>query len=221
MDIIDTTRSRFAARSEVLRWEGVAWGFVGVAWIVSAWPGLLVPGSDSLTTFVAGIGLFALVLVWRIPRGGGRARSPGSWIGDRVRPARPEGRRKSRRYVLVTVIADAVAIGGSGVLWCVLARLGHWSEAITGAGPQSAVGVACLGWALVHIPASRRVAASDRDDPVVSRRVLGTGAPTVALGGSPRSDATATLSRHEAGERVLGAGRGVGGDATSGLGPRG
>ncbi|WP_161363487.1 hypothetical protein [Streptomyces sp. SID3343] len=179
MDIIDKAETRFATRSEVLRWEGAAWAFVGVTWIVSAWPGLLVPGSDPITTVLAGVGLLSVVLAWQVARSGGRARSPGRWVGRRVRPARPERRRKNRRHVLTTVVLDAAVIGGSAVLWCVLAHIYQWPESITGAGPQNAVGVACLGWAALHVPAARRVAASGEDDHVVSRRVLGAGAPTV------------------------------------------
>src|SRR5262249_3343071 len=61
----------------------------------------------------------------------------------------------------------------------VAARVFDWSETVTGAPLQVALGVAFAGWGLLHIPAARRLTASDDDLVVVSRRVLGSGPPTI------------------------------------------
>jgi deazaflavin-dependent oxidoreductase (nitroreductase family) len=179
-----------ATRSEILRWESMAWLAIGVAWTVSAWPGLLVQW-DGLAG-AAGLGLGVLVgfVAWQVVVHGARLGRPGSWVGARCRAARHGRRAKNRRLLAITVILDAAAWAVSGIGWLVAARGFDWSETLTGAPLQLAFGVAFLGWALLHIPAARRLAASDDDPVVVSRRVLGSGPPTI----DTQDDATGQLA---------------------------
>jgi deazaflavin-dependent oxidoreductase (nitroreductase family) len=179
-----------ATQSEITHWESMAWLAVGAAWIGSAWPGLLVQW-DGLAG-AAGLGLGVLVgfVAWQVVVHGARLGRPGSWVGDRWRAARPGRRVKSRRLLAVTVILDAAAWAVSGIGWLVAARVFDWSETLTGAPLQLAFGVAFLGWALLHIPAARRLAASEDDLVVVSRRVLGSGPPTI----DTQDDATGRLA---------------------------
>src|ERR671911_1853356 len=169
-----------ATRSEILHWESMAWLAIGVAWTVSAWPGLLVQW-DGLAG-AAGLGLGVLVgfVAWQVVVHGARLGRAGSWVGARWRAARPGRRAKNRRLLAITVILDAAVWAVSGIGWLVAARVFDWSESLTGAPLQLAFGVAFLGWALLHIPAARRLAASEDDLVVVSRRVLGSELPTLS-----------------------------------------
>jgi deazaflavin-dependent oxidoreductase (nitroreductase family) len=178
------------SRSEVLHWESMAWLAIGAAWILSAWPGVLVeweglPGA-------VGLGLAVLVgfVAWQVIVHGAGVARPGSWVGSDWRAARPGRRAKSRRYLAVTVILDAAAWSVSGIAWLTAARFFDWSESLTGASLQLAFGVAFLGWSLLHVPAARRLAASDADRVVVSRRILGSGPPTIEA----RDDETGRLA---------------------------
>jgi deazaflavin-dependent oxidoreductase (nitroreductase family) len=184
------TATSTATRSEILRWESMAWLAIGVAWTVSAWPGLLVQW-DGLAG-AAGLGLGVLVgfVAWQVVVHGARLGRPGSWVGARWRAARPGRRAKNRRLLAITVILDAAAWAVSGIGWLVAARGFDWSETRTGAPLQLAFGVAFLGWALLHIPAARRLATSDDDPVAVSRRVLGSGPPTI----DTQDDATGQLA---------------------------
>ena len=180
-----TTRGRqgagtsTAARSEILRWESLAWMAIAAAWIVSAWPGLLVEWDGLPVAVGLGLGVLAVFVAWQVVAHGARVGQPGSWVGSRWRAACPGRRAKSRRLLAVTVILDAAAWSLTGIGWMVAARVFDWSETLTGAPLQVAFGVAFLGWGLLHIPAARRLAASDDDLVVVSRRVLGSGPPTL------------------------------------------
>ena len=185
-----STATSTATRSEILHWESMAWLAIGVAWTVSAWPGLLVQW-DGLAG-AAGLGLGVLVgfVAWQVVVHGAHLGRPGSWVGPRWRAARPGRRAKNRRLLAITVILDAAAWSVSGIGWLVAARVFDWSETLTGAPLQLALGVAFVGWALLHIPAARRLAASDDDLVVVTRRVLGSGPPTI----DTRNDATGQLA---------------------------
>ena len=180
-----TTRGRqgagisTAARSEILRWESLAWIAIAAAWIVSAWPGLLVEWDGLPVAVGLGLGVLAVFVAWQVIAHGARVIQPGSWVGFRWRAARPGRRAKSRRLLAITVILDAASWSVTGIGWRVAARVFDWSETLTGAPLQVAFGVAFLGWGLLHIPAARRLAASDDDLVVVSRRVLGSGPPTL------------------------------------------
>ena len=149
------------------------------AWVLSAWPGLLVEW-DGLAG-AAGLGLGVLVgfVAWQVIVHGAGVARPGSWVGSGWLGARPRRRAKSRRFLAATVILDAPAWSVSGIAWLVAARIFDWSETLTGASLQFAFGVPFLGWSLLHIPAARRLAASEDDPVIVSRRVLGSGPPTV------------------------------------------
>ncbi|MEU8133897.1 hypothetical protein [Streptodolium elevatio] len=146
-------RRAHASRTETLRWEGTAWAVVGAAWVASAWPGLLVEWGGPASAVAAGLALAAFFVLWQALTHG----TPLGRVGERVLRARPGRRRKSRALVRATVIADAVVIGGSGVLWCVAAREFAWSEAVTGGFAQVAAGTAFLSWGALHIPAVRRL----------------------------------------------------------------
>lgn len=170
-------RRAHSTRAETLRWEGTAWAVVGAAWIASAWPGLLVDWDGGAAPALAGgLALAALFVAWQALVHG----TPLGRVGERVLRARPERRRKSRAHIRATVIADAVVIGGSGVLWCVAAREFAWSEAVTGGSAQVAAGATFLAWGALHIPAVRRLRGGPVDVDVVSRRVLGAGRMTVS-----------------------------------------
>jgi deazaflavin-dependent oxidoreductase (nitroreductase family) len=184
------TATSTATRSEILHWESMAWLAIGVAWTVSAWPGLLVQWEG--LAGAAGLGLCVLVgfAAWQVVVHGARLGRPGSWVGARWRAARPGRRAKNRRLLATTVILDAAAWAASGIGWLVAARVFDWSETLTGAPLQFAFGVAFLGWALLHIPAARRLAASEDDLVVVSRRVLGSGPPSI----DTQDDATGQLA---------------------------
>jgi hypothetical protein len=167
-----------AVRSQVLHWESLAWLAIGAAWVVSAWPGLLVEWDGVPVAAALGLGVLAAFGAWQVVVHGARVR-PSNWVGYRWQAARPGQRAKSRRHLAVTVILDASAWAASGIGWCVAARVFGWSETVTGAPLQVAFGVAFAGWGLLHIPAARRLTASDNDLVVVSRRVLGSGPPTI------------------------------------------
>jgi hypothetical protein len=168
-----------ARRSEILHWESLAWLAIGAAWVVSAWPGLLVQWDGLAGAAVLGLGVLAGFVAWQVVVHGARLDRPSSWVGARWRAA-PAGRRaKSRRLLAMTVMLDAAAWSVSGISWIVAARAFDWSQTLTGASLQLACGVAFLGWSLLHIPAVRRLVASANDLVVVSRRVLGSGPPTI------------------------------------------
>ena len=167
-----------AVRSQVLYWESLAWLTIGAAWVVSAWPGVLVEWDGLPVAAALGLGVLASFGGWQVVVHGARV-TPSSWVGYRWRAARLGQRAKSRRYLAVTVILDAAAWAASGIGWCVAARVFGWSETVTGAPLQVALGVAFAGWGLLHISAARRLTASDDDRVVVSRRVLGSGPPTI------------------------------------------
>ena len=179
-----------ATRSEILHWESMAWLAIGAAWIGSAWPGLLVEWDGLAGAVGLGLGVSAGFVAWQVIVHRARLARPGTWVGDRWRAARPGRRAKSRRLLAVTVILDAAAWALSGVGWLAAARVFDWSENLTGAPLQLAFGVAFLGWALLHIPAARRLAASNDDLVVASRRVLGSGPPTI----DTQDDATGRLA---------------------------
>jgi hypothetical protein len=179
-----------ATRSKVLQWESVAWVVVGTAWIVSAWPGLLVEWDGLPMAALTGLGVLAAFVVWHVIAHGARLTNPGTWVGFRWRAGRLGQRAKSRKHLAATVVADAVAWSLSAIGWCVAAAVFDWSETLTGAGLQIAFGVAFIGWGLLHIPAVRQLAAPDAGLVVLSRRVLGSGPPTV----DTRIDATGQLA---------------------------
>jgi deazaflavin-dependent oxidoreductase (nitroreductase family) len=147
--------------------------------VVSAWPGLLVDWDGVAAATGVGLGVLAGFVAWQVLVRGAAVGRPGGWVGHRWRPARPEQRTKSRRFLAGTVIADALAWSMSAIAWCVAARAFDWSEALTGASIQFAFGVAFLGWGLLHVPAVRGLVRSSDDVVVVSRRVLGSGPPTI------------------------------------------
>jgi hypothetical protein len=169
-----------AARSEILRWESLAWMAIAAAWIVSAWPGLLVEWDGLAVAVGLGLGVLAAFVAWQVVAHEARLGQPRTWVGSRSRAARPGRRAKNRRLLTVTVILDAAAWSVTGIGWMVAARVFDWSETLTGAPLQLAFGVAFLGWALLHIPAARRLAGSEDDLVVASRRVLGSGPPTLS-----------------------------------------
>jgi deazaflavin-dependent oxidoreductase (nitroreductase family) len=173
------TATSTATRSEILHWESMAWLAIGVAWTVSAWPGLLVQWDGLVGAAGLGLGVLVGFVAWQVVVHGARFGRPGSWVGTRWRAARLGRRAKNRRLLAITVILDAAAWAVSGIGWLVAARVFDWSETLTGAPLQLAFGVAFLGWALLHVPAARRLAGSDDDLVVVSRRVLGSGPPTI------------------------------------------
>ena len=183
-----------ASRSEILHWESLAWLGIGAAWIVSAWPGLLVEWDGLAGAAVLGLGVLAGFVAWQVVVHAARLDQPSSWVGARWQAARPGRRAKSRRLLAVTVMLDAAAWSVSGVSWMVAARAFDWSQTLTGASFQLACGVAFLGWGLLHLPASRRLAASADDLVVVSRRVLGSGPPTI----DTRDDETGELASQAA-----------------------
>jgi deazaflavin-dependent oxidoreductase (nitroreductase family) len=184
------TAASTATRSEILHWESMAWLAIGVAWTVSAWPGLLVQWDGVAGAAGLGLGVLVSFVAWQVVVHGARPGRPGSWVGYRWRAARPGRRAKNRRLLAITVILDAAAWAVSGIGWLVAARVFDWSETLTGAPLQLALGVAFVGWALLHIPAARRLTASDDDLVVVSRRVLGSGPPTI----DTQDDATGQLA---------------------------
>jgi deazaflavin-dependent oxidoreductase (nitroreductase family) len=172
---------RSATQSTVLRWEGVAWVFIAVAWIVSAWPGVLVRWNGLAAAPLIGLAFMAVITLWQ-RLCGATWRDPVGWISDRIQVAQPKRRRKTRRHLATTVAADSLAWAASGVGWCVAARRFHWSTSVTGAVFQVGAGIAMVAWAALHIAAAARIASHGPygPDPVVtSRRVLGGGAITV------------------------------------------
>jgi deazaflavin-dependent oxidoreductase (nitroreductase family) len=179
-----------ATRSKILRWESVAWVVVGSVWIVSAWPGLLVEWDGVPMAVLTGLGVLAGFVAWHVIVHGARLSRPGTWVGYRWRTGRPGQRMKSRKHLAATVVADAVGWSLSAIGWCVAAAVFDWSETLTGAALQLAFGVAFIGWGLLHIPAARLLAAPDADLVVLSRRVLGSGPPTVDI----RRDETGHLA---------------------------
>jgi deazaflavin-dependent oxidoreductase (nitroreductase family) len=179
-----------ATRSTILRWESVAWVVVGTAWIVSAWPGLLVEWDGVPMAALSGLGVLTGFVAWHVIAHGARPGRPGTWVGHRGRAGRPGQRPKSRKHLAATVVADAVGWSLSAIGWCVAAAVFDWSETLTGAALQLAFGVAFVGWGLLHIPASRLITAGDANRTVLSRRVLGSGPPTVDM----RSDETGHLA---------------------------
>jgi hypothetical protein len=179
-----------ARRSEILHWESLAWLVIGAAWVVSAWPGLLVEWEGLAGAAVLGLGVLAGFVAWQAVVHGARLDRPSNWIGARWQAAHPGRRAKSRRLLAITVILDAAAWSVSGIGWMVAARTFDWSQTLTGASLQLAFGVAFVGWGLLHIPAARRLAVSADDLVVVSRRVLGSGPPTI----DTRDDETGELA---------------------------
>jgi hypothetical protein len=186
-----------ARRSDILRWESLAWLAIGAAWVVSAWPGLLVEWDGLAGAAVLGLGVLAGFVAWQVVVHGARLGRPSSWVGGRWRAARPDRRAKSRRLLAVTVLLDAAAWSLSGIGWMVGARALDWSRTLTGASLQLACGVAFLGWGLLHIPAVRRLAGSADDLVVVSRRVLGSGPPTTATRDEQACELAAAALRTE------------------------
>ena len=180
-----------ARRSKILHWESLAWLAVGAAWVVSAWPGLLVQWDGLAGAALLGLGVLAGFVGWQVVLNGARLGRPSSWVGVRWRAARPGRRAKSRRLLAMTVMLDGLAWSLSGIGWMVAARAFDWSETLTGASLQLACGVAFLGWGLLHIPATRRLLGSADDLVCVSRRVLGSGPPTV----DTRDDETGDFAR--------------------------
>jgi hypothetical protein len=184
-----------ARRSEILHWESLAWVAIGAAWVVSAWPGLLVQWDGLAGAPMLGLGVLAGFVAWQVVVHGARLDRPSSWVGARWRAA-PAGRRaKSRRLLAMTVMLDAAAWSVSGISWIVAARAFDWSQTVTGASLQLACGVAFLGWGLLHIPAVRRLVASADDLVVVSRRVLGSGPPTIDTQDDKTGEPAATALR--------------------------
>jgi hypothetical protein len=181
-----------ARRSEIQHWESLAWLAIGAAWVVSAWPGLLVQWDGLAGAAVLGLGVLAGFVAWQVVVHGARLDRPNSWVGARWRAARPGRRAKSRRLLAITVMLDAAAWSVSGIGWMVAARTFDWSQTLTGASLQLACGVAFLGWGLLHIPAARRLAASADDLVVVSRRVLGSGPPTIDTNDDETGELAAT-----------------------------
>jgi hypothetical protein len=184
-----------ARRSEILHWESLAWLAIGAAWVVSAWPGLLVQWDGLAGAAVIGLGVLAGFVAWQVVVHGARLDRPSSWVGARWRAARPGRRAKSRRLLAMTVMLDAAAWSVSGISWIVAARAFGWSQTLTGASLQLACGVAFLGWGLLHIPAVRRLVASADDLVVVSRRVLGSGPPTIDTQDDKTGEPAATALR--------------------------
>jgi deazaflavin-dependent oxidoreductase (nitroreductase family) len=184
-----------ARRSEILHWESLAWLAIGAAWVVSAWPGLLVQWDGLAGAAVIGLGVLAGFVAWQLVVHGARLGRPSSWVGARWRAAGAGRRAKSRRLLAVTVVLDAGAWSVSGVSWMVAARAFDWSQTLTGASLQLACGVAFLGWGLLHIPAARRLVASADDLVVVSRRVLGSGPPTIDIQDDETGEPAATALR--------------------------
>jgi hypothetical protein len=182
-------------RSEILHWESLAWLAIGAAWVVSAWPGLLVQWDGLAGAAVLGLGVLAGFVAWQVVVHGARLDRPSSWVGARWRAARPGRRANSRRRLAVTVMLDAAAWSVSGISWMVAARTFDWSQTLTGASLQLACGVAFLGWGLLHIPAARRLVASADDLAVVSRRVLGSGPPTIDANDDETGELAATALR--------------------------
>jgi hypothetical protein len=184
-----------ARRSEILHWESLAWLAIGAAWVVSAWPGLLVQWDGLAGAAVLGLGVLAGFVAWQVVVHGARLDRPSNWVGARWRAA-PAGRRaKSRRLLAITVMLDAAAWSASGIGWIVAARTFDWSQTLTGASLQLACGVAFLGWGLLHTPAARRLVASADDLVVVSRRVLGSGPPTIDTKDAATREFAATALR--------------------------
>ena len=179
-----------ATRSKILRWESVAWVVIGTAWIVSAWPGLLVQWDGLPMAALTGLGVLAGFVAWHVIAHGARLGRPGTWVGHRGRAGRPGQPAKSRKHLAAAVAADAVGWSLSAIGWCVAAAVFDWSETLTGAPLLLAFGVAFIGWGLLHIPAARLLAAPDADLAVLSRRVLGSGPPTLDM----RSDKTGQLA---------------------------
>jgi deazaflavin-dependent oxidoreductase (nitroreductase family) len=184
-----------ASRSEILHWESLAWLAIGAAWVVSAWPGVLVRWDGVAGAAVLGLGVLAGFGAWQVVVHGARPGQPSSWVGARWRAARPGSRAKSRRLLAVTVMLDAAAWSVSGISWMLAARAFDWSQTLTGAPLQLACGVAFLGWGLLHIPAARRLVASADDVVVVSRRVLGSGPPTIDTKDDATGEVMATALR--------------------------
>jgi hypothetical protein len=179
-----------ATRSTILRWESVAWVVVGTAWIVSAWPGLLVEWDGVPMAALTGLAVLTGFVAWHVIVHGARLSRPATWVGYRWRAGRPGHRTKSRKHLAATVVADAGGWSLSAIGWCVAAAAFDWSETLTGAALQLALGVAFVGWGFLHIPASRLLTAGDANRTVLSRRVLGSGPPTVDI----RSDETGHLA---------------------------
>jgi hypothetical protein len=88
-----------ARRSEILHWESLAWLAIGAAWVVSAWPGLLVQWDGLAGAAVLGLGVLAGFVAWQVVVHGARLDRPSSWVGARWRAARPGRRAKSRRLL--------------------------------------------------------------------------------------------------------------------------
>ena len=179
-----------ATRSKVLQWESMAWVVVGAAWIVSAWPGLLVDWDGVPMAASTGLGVLAVFVLWHVIVHKARLNRPGTWVGSRRRTSRPGQRAKSRKHLGTTVVADAISWSLTAIGWCTAAAVFDWSETLTGAALLVAFGVAFLGWGLLHIPAARLLTSPDTDQVVLSRRALGAGPPTVEV----RSDKTGHLA---------------------------
>jgi hypothetical protein len=181
-----------ATRSEVLQWESMAWVVVGAAWIVAAWPGLLVDWDGVPMAALTGLAVLAGFVLWQVIVHRARLSRPGTWVGSRWRASRPGQRAKSRKHLGATVVADAAGWSLTAIGWCAAAAVFDWSETLTGAALLVAFGVAFLGWGLLHIPAARLLTGLDADLVVVDRRVLGSGPPIVEV----RSDQTGQPARN-------------------------
>ncbi len=183
MTSLGETTTSTARRSETVIWESAAWALTGIAWVVAAWPGLLVTWDGAAVVPIVTVVTIAVLVSWHVVRGAPWSR-PSTWaawrtVQDDDRPP------KSRRALATAIAIDGVLWAASGVAWCLAARRYDWSETFTAASVQMGLGFALVAWAGLGILAARRIASSADDSVVVGRRVLGFGPMTVD--GSPTS----------------------------------
>lgn len=171
------TPKRTARRSEVVSWESAAWALTGVAWVVAAWPGLLVSWDGFVVVPVVAIATMAIFVTWQVVRGATWS-SPSTWAAWRTSQLNNHP-PKSRRSLAIATTLDGLLWAGSGVAWCVAARQYNWSESFTAASIQMGIGFALIGWAGLGVLATRRIATSHDNPVVVKRRILGFGPMTV------------------------------------------